>query len=301
MTEINTRKSNNKLQLKDNLSSAWIRITRGYPVFHVGLLDYFSSRMRVLLFLMLQALPILVALMDMTDYKFVPLWSPNGFGVRFVVFTFNYYVSIILVIETLFFSLSITRDEIDRETISYWIQMPVFRAEIILWKYIAYVCFSVIMFFPATIILFFFMGRSLALSSDIWSANLGSALPLLVNALLIEFMAIVLYGALFFFFAIVFSKPMLPSLLVAFVDFFFANTPFAGILGAFSPASYHLQAITYQLQVVNFGSTAIHLISDSYLMGYENSNSMNSIINLTIICLFLTIFFFRRKDLHHNV
>ncbi|MFW9991234.1 MAG: hypothetical protein ACFFD4_04165 [Candidatus Odinarchaeota archaeon] len=268
------------------------RILRGYPVFHVGLFDYFSSRKRLLVFLFLQLLPLLAIGLDRNEYRYLPVWV---FGNNFVTYTFTYYINVILVIETIFFALSITRDEIDRETISYWINTPIYRFEIILWKYVAYVCFSCLMFFPPTIILFALQGHALAVSCSAGSTCLESVLPFLINALLIEFIAIILYGAIFFLFAIIFSRPLLPALLVAFIDVFFSNTPFAGVFGSFSPA-YHLRSITYQLQLVRRGTAVVHLIT-----GYDNPSSPFSIVYITTICLFLAIFFFRRKDLHHQV
>jgi ABC-type transport system involved in multi-copper enzyme maturation permease subunit len=152
------------------------------------------------------------------------------------------------------------------------------------------------MFFPPTILLFFVQGRTLSLSCVIWPSCYERAIPFLFNALLVEMMAIVLYGAIFFLFAVIFSRPLLPALLVTFIDVFFANTPFANLIGAFSPA-YHIRSIAYQLQIVVRGTNVIHLVNP----GFENPGSPFAIIYLTVICLILAIFFFRRKDLHTQV
>ncbi|MHA1168558.1 MAG: hypothetical protein ACTSP4_01715 [Candidatus Hodarchaeales archaeon] len=271
------------------------RALRGYSVFQVGLYNYFSSRGRILVFLSLQLMPVLGALIDTQDYSSYPLWDPGGFLGIFIGLSFVYTVNLILVIETLFFALSITRDDFDSQTISYWINTPLSRIEILTWKYLAYCAFSCLMFIPTTVIFFFIQGRSIPLISSTSDITLMTTFPYLVNAIIIQCVAIFLYGAIFFLFAVFFTKPLLPALLVTFVDVIFSYTPFVDLMGAVSPA-YHIRSIARQLQIYNRNENIIYLIG-----GTADAGSPFVVSYLIIICLLLSIYFFRRKDLHQTL
>ncbi len=151
------------------------------------------------------------------------------------------------------------------------------------------------MFLPTTVIFFLIQGRTILFTGGSDTVTLINAFPYLINALIIQSIAIFLYGSIFFLFAVFFSKPLLPALLVAFVDVIFSYTPFADLMGAVSPA-YHIRSIARQLQIYQRNENVIYLVG-----GTSDAGSPFVITYLIIICLLLSFFFFRRKDLHQTL
>ncbi len=201
----------------------------------------------------------------------------DGYEIFMNVATFFFFLFIIPLISILF-AISSVRDDIENHTIVYLITRPISKTEILFWKYKGFFISSWV---PISI--------SMCITFFIVSFHEGSPLnhiDYLAILLGIMTMSVLVYGALFFLFAIITPYPIVISLLyVFFWETIIPNQP--NFLNRFS-ILYHIQTIA---------SDTLGEIANVQL--YQPINWVTSFFVLcgTIIAILsLTIYIFSYRD-----
>ncbi len=263
------------------------KFLRGYPIFGITLRKFLFHRSRLIIFILVQFLPIFVAYLQYSNRESYyssqedQIWEAQSDFVGLVV---NYYVLLAAVVIALFFTVSITSEEINDQTISYFSMQPLSRVEIALWKYFALLLIvSLFYFLPVTILYWV---------KFVWDVGVpfDQELNFLVGAWILMGMAALLYTSAFFLLSLILPRPHLSCLMFGYVDQFFLGTIFSPVLGSYSPA-YHLRAVaSREFAEIEGGGGFIRVMSvnDSYLV----------IILFFVMFLSLALAIFKSRDLN---
>lgn len=262
-------------------------IGRGFPIFEITLRKLFSQKNRILIFIIVQGIPLLLAYLQMVNREYPWVWWVRGqVKEEFAQLIVNYYCGLSAVVIALFFTITIASEEIQDQTMSYFTAQPVSRLEIAIWKFLALLLVVNIFYVvPAAILYFFKFGWELG--------EFSQHLALLFGAWRLLVMTGLLYCSAFFLLSLIIPRPHLSCLGFGYIDQMFLGTIFSPILGAYSPA-YHLRAIaSREFEGIDFNSglmpdfMAVMSVSDSYLV----------ILLFFVIFLSLAIYNFVYKDL----
>ncbi|MHA2362942.1 MAG: ABC transporter permease [Candidatus Hodarchaeales archaeon] len=234
---------------------------RAFPVYQVSLQKLFASKRRNIMIGLVLLFPILgnsigIILGD-------SFYGRTTFLRYYTFFTYFYYNALVGVVILLFFAVTLTSEEFSNKTIVYFLHSPIRRTDIILWKYLAYVSFTIILFLPINIL--FYCVFAWFVEPDF----LFEYLDLLQAGIILTLFSIFLYGSLFFFIALAVPRyPLIFGLIIALADLFLQGSFFEGLLGAYS-ISYHVRAVAadtlgYRSILSNFNP--VMSVPDSYLV-----------------------------------
>jgi ABC-type transport system involved in multi-copper enzyme maturation permease subunit len=219
--------------------------------------------------------------------RYLSWWDLNRVREEFADLVINYYVSLSAVVIALFFTITITSEEIQDQTVSYFTMQPVSRLEIAIWKFLA-LLLVVNIFYLVPVSIFYWI-------KVVWDAGapIDSELSLLFSAWVLLGMAALLYCSAFFLMSFIVPRPHLSCLSFGYADQFFLGTVFSPVLGAYSPA-YHLRAIASREFVgIDFSAglmpdfIAVMSVDDSYLV----------ILLFFVVFISLAFYIFINKDL----
>ncbi|MFX0090291.1 MAG: ABC transporter permease subunit [Candidatus Hodarchaeota archaeon] len=166
-------------------------------------------------------------------------WSATIQDLRFdyVTLADGLFVNLIVLLLCLILAISTLKDEEESKTISYLLTRPLSRFEIYAMKFLAFEAVAIPLtvgcMLPSYLIMAF--GRSPESIFSEFNLFFGSSILIAVE--------ITFYGAIFMLLAILLSKPLIPSFLIAIVERWFLTGILSAVdLGPFAP-SYHLAAI----------------------------------------------------------
>lgn len=255
------------------------RFSKGFPIFSLAWSKYFSSRRRNISILAVLGLPVLLSLlMILSGGRFS---SPFAFSLQLVGLAYLFYITFAIMI-VLFFATYITTDEISDQTISYLLHSPISRADLLFWKFLCFLTYSIVIFFFMEIMFFIFFSLP-----NIGILN-NTHIALFISILEVTFINILLYGSFFFLVSVITNRPIVWGLIVGFADQILLGTVFPNLFGAYS-LSYHVKAIATD-RIGELGPlssfTKFMNISDSYLV----------VIVLVIVFILLSLLIGNRKE-----
>lgn len=204
---------------------------KGLPLMKMTLSQVFLSR-KTALVVLLCLIPFFVILVLLNE-------EPDG-GSTYAFFSdaSNYlYMVFILPLITLFYGTGIIHEEIENKTFIYLDSRPMYRSQILVYKYVATVAavVSIIVFFLSLCFAALHAGRGGGLENiDVLGAYIMVFIP-----------AICAYIAFFMLLGVMFKKPLMPGLLFAFIwEYLIGNLP-----GRIPMASlvFYNRSLTYRL------------------------------------------------------
>ncbi len=120
------------------------------------------------------------------------------------------FVQIVLVFVTLVDSSALIREEIDDNTLPYLLTRPMSKPALALSKYLGYLAAALALLLPPVLV-------SYGVTEAYAGTGLGTDADVLWGFLGVTTLAVLAYGALFFFLSVVLRKPLTVGLLIGFV------------------------------------------------------------------------------------
>lgn len=257
-----------------------INYFRGYPIFSLSWAKYLGSKKRNITTILVLSIPILLSMLLLLN-PFI-YWTSFTLSYQIISLTYTFYIAFGVMI-VLFFATYVTSDEISDKTISYLLHSPISREELGFWKLLAFLSFSIVLFWALEAVFFF------VFSFPHLNVVNGDNFTVFIGLYEITAINILLYGSFFFLVSVATDKPIVYGLIVGFADQILAGTIFPNLAGAYS-FSYHIKAITEDIlnnsQGIPFIFTPFMKVQDSYIV----------IFGLIIVFNLLTMFILRRKE-----
>ena len=155
------------------------------------------------------------------------------------------FLQIVLVFVTLVDSTALVREEIDDNTLPYLLTRPISKPALAVAKYAGYLVAACALLLPPVLV-------SYGVTEAYGGTGLGTDADVLTGFLAATALAIVAYGALFFFLSIILRKPLFVGLLIGFV--------WENVVGSF-PGSVPKLSLIYYLKSVLKGTIGIGPLS----------------------------------------
>ncbi len=155
------------------------------------------------------------------------------------------FVQIVLVFVTLVDSSALIREEIDDNTLPYLLTRPMSKPALALSKYLGYLAAALALLLPPVLV-------SYGVTEAYAGTGLGTDADVLWGFLGVTTLAVLAYGALFFFLSVVLRKPLTVGLLIGFV--------WENIVGSL-PGSVPKLSLIYYLKSVLRGTIGVGPLS----------------------------------------
>ncbi len=155
------------------------------------------------------------------------------------------FLQVVLVFVTLVDSTALIREEIDDNTLPFLLTRPVSKPTLAVSKYAGYLVAALALLLPPVAV-------SYAVTAAYAGTGLGADADVLGGFLAVTALAVVAYGALFFFLSVVLRKPLTVGLLIGFV--------WENIVGSL-PGSVPKLSLIYYLKSVLKGTIGVGPLS----------------------------------------
>jgi ABC-2 type transport system permease protein len=189
------------------------------------------------------------------------------------------FLQIVLIFVTLVNATALIREEIEDNTLPYLLTRPVSKPTIAVSKYAGYLVAAMALLLPPVVL-------SYGVTEAYAGTGLGADADVLAGFLAATALAVIAYGALFFFLSVVLRKPLTVGLLIGFV--------WESIVGAL-PGSVPKLSLIYYLRSVLKG-----LVSVGPLSGFTTDVSAPVataiLVAFSLLALVLAAFLFQRME-----
>jgi len=155
------------------------------------------------------------------------------------------FLQIVLIFVTLVNATSLIREEIDDNTLPYLLTRPVSKPTLALSKYAGYLVAAMVLLLPPVVVAY-------GVTAAYAGTGLGTDSEVLAGFLAATALAVIAYGALFFFLSVVLRKPLTVGLLIGFV--------WESVVGSL-PGSVPKLSLIYYLQSVLKGMIPVGSLS----------------------------------------
>ncbi|HLB68712.1 MAG TPA: ABC transporter permease subunit, partial [Thermoplasmata archaeon] len=171
------------------------------------------------------------------------------------------------------------REEIDDNTLPYLLTRPVSKPTVAVSKYAGYLVAAMVLLLPPVILAY-------AVTEVYAGTGLGSDADVLVGFLAATALAVIAYGALFFFLSVVLRKPLTVGLLIGFV--------WESVVGSL-PGSVPKLSLIYYLQSVLKGMIPVGSLS-GFATDVSAPVAATVLIVFAVIMLVLATVMFQKME-----
>jgi len=189
------------------------------------------------------------------------------------------FLQIVLIFVTLVNATALIREEIEDNTLPYLLTRPVSKPTVALSKYAGYLVAAMVLLLPPVVLAY-------GVTEVYAGTGLGTDADVLAGFLAATALAVIAYGALFFFLSVVLRKPLTVGLLIGFV--------WESVVGSL-PGSVPKLSLIYYLQSVLKGMIPIGSLS-GFATDVSAPVAATVLIVFAVIMLVLATVMFQKME-----